>query len=90
MDYEKLIVKARKTIKHQERIEREMGLIAPGDWGSFDLLRTAFMAIRCGIETDDWDAVAEGQAMLEIILDKYKGELTATAEYINKIKDLKQ
>ncbi len=72
MDYERLMAQARKTNAERDEEEREVGFAAPGDSGPFDLLRTAALAIECGIRTNDWKAVAEGQAMLEQILSRYE------------------
>lgn len=64
MDYESLMAQARKTNTHRDGVERKNGLIAPSDATPLDQLRTAMSAIRAGIITDDWNAVAEGQDML--------------------------
>ena len=68
MDYEKLMRKARRINAKRDKEEREVGFAAPGDGDDNSLfLRTAMSAIECGIKTDDWDCVAEGQAMLETL-----------------------
>jgi len=63
MDYEKLTAEARKNIAMFGKWD---------DVGPFELLETAFIAIKSGIMTDDWDYVAEGQVMLEKIIEKYE------------------
>lgn len=63
-DYEKLLIEARKTNAERDASDRASGFAAPGDTGILVLLDTAAAAIEAGITTDDFETVAEGQAML--------------------------
>lgn len=65
MKYETLMAKARRTNAKRDQDEREVGFAAPSDCTPDLQLRTAMMAIQAGIEMDDWDCIAEAQAMLE-------------------------
>lgn len=65
--YLKLMEKARRTNDQRDKDEREAGYASP-DSGSFDnQLQTVMTAICCGIITEDWNAIAESQSMLEKI-----------------------
>jgi len=64
MNYQKLMEKARQTNKERDQIDQNSGLGTP-DISPAILLRTAMSAIECGIVQEDWNCVAEGQAMLE-------------------------
>lgn len=67
MDYNKIMQKARKINAKRDAIDRKAGFGAPPD-GPLDLyIRTAMGAINAGISLEDWDCIAEGQAMLEEI-----------------------
>jgi hypothetical protein len=71
MDYENLMKKARQSIKEHDKIDTENGFISP----SLNLmicLTTAVAAIQAGIATDDFEPIAEGQAMLEEALELLK------------------
>lgn len=72
MDYEKLMEKARATNAKRDNDDRLSGAGAPEDHGAWALLVTAIDAIKAGVVRDDWNAIAEGQAMLERIVDKYQ------------------
>ena len=63
-NYEKLLIEARKTNTERDASDRVSGFAAPGDASVLVLLDTAAAAIRAGITTDDFETVAEGQAML--------------------------
>jgi hypothetical protein len=65
MNYQELMAKARKTNKERELIELKSGYRSPDPKNNIDILRTIMLAIACGIKLGDWNAVAEGQAMLE-------------------------
>jgi hypothetical protein len=67
LNYEELMQKARKTNAERDEIDRKAGFATPGDGASILLLRTAMSAIETGIVTNDWNSVAEGLAMLEIL-----------------------
>lgn len=66
-DYKKIMLKARKTNMERDDIDRSIGRPAPPDTTDDLFCRIAMSAIECGIKTDDWNAVAEGQAMLEML-----------------------
>lgn len=62
MNYLELMEKARHANKERDDID---GGFARPDANPIILLRTAMSAIECGITLEDWNCVAEGQAMLE-------------------------
>lgn len=65
--YNQLMQRAREVNARRDESERKMGLGTP-DQGPLSLqLRTVMSAIQAGIISEDWNAVAEGQAMLEVI-----------------------
>jgi len=55
-----LVQKAVDRNAERDRIERQANFATPADGGVSSLLRTSISAIVSGIETDDWDCVAEG------------------------------
>lgn len=64
MNYKELLSKAKATNAKRDQDDREVGFQAASD-GTPDMqLRTAIGAIEAGIVTDDWDCIAEAQAML--------------------------
>lgn len=65
MNYNELMTKARKTNAKRDKDEREVGFMAASDGTPEDQLRTAMCAIQCGIVINDWECIAEAQAMLE-------------------------
>ena len=64
------MAKARKTNLMRDSADKEVGSVPPSEASLLEHLRTAMFAIEAGIQTDDWNAVAEGQAMLEEILSQ--------------------
>lgn len=70
MNYEELMAKARKTNQSRSRSEHKAGFASPEDCDPGHHIRTVMTAIQCGIEVKDWNAVAEGQAMLEDVLPR--------------------
>lgn len=67
---ERRIKSAAKTNLHRDKHERKLGFAAPGDSGMLSYLRNVDSALTCGLELDDWDAVAEGTAMLRDIISR--------------------
>ncbi len=86
MDYDKLMKRARAVNRKRDVGDRKMAPFhrtmnkigaqfpiepgAPSDLRIVDHIRTAMMAIECGIKTDDWNNIAEGQAMLEEVVQR--------------------
>jgi len=68
MDYEKLMAKARKTNAKRDASERASGFTPETEQHPFVRIRTAMMAIKTAITTDDWNEVAEAQAILETVM----------------------
>jgi hypothetical protein len=69
-DYKKLMAKARQTNAKRDETDRE-GYFATPDYGPLSqMLKTAMSAVEAGIITADWNAVAEGQAMLEQLMQR--------------------
>lgn len=69
MDYEKLMAAARKTNARRDEIDKRNGFVTPYECGADGLLKTIREAIECGIRAGDWNIVAEGQAMLEKMIE---------------------
>jgi len=65
MDYEKLMEKARETNSARDAIDTEFGHKNMNDVYPQVVFLTALEALRAGIVTDDWNAIAEGLALLE-------------------------
>lgn len=65
MDYKSLMERARETNIERDTHDHHYGFASPSDIPPRFTLRTAMAAIECGISIDDWNCVAEGQAMLE-------------------------
>ena len=62
--YKKLISDARSTNAYRSRSERENGLMPADEVESFKFLRIVESALQAGMRTGDWNAIAEGYAML--------------------------
>ncbi len=71
MDYENLMEKARQNIKERDRTGTENGFISP-TLNLMICITTAVASIQDGITTNDFEPVAEGQAMLEEALKLLK------------------
>jgi hypothetical protein len=63
-DYAQLMKRAAETNARRDKMEREAGFAAPPDSDQQGYLRTVQSALECGILMEDWNAVAEGAAML--------------------------
>lgn len=63
--FDSLLAQARKTNAVRDRIDREKGNGAPADYDVATQLRTVLSALQAGINTQDWNCVAEGYVMLE-------------------------
>ena len=70
MDYEKIMRRARRVNAKRDRDERKAGFAAPSDGPLSQQIRTAMSAIEAGIRVKDWNCIAEGQAMLELLAEK--------------------
>lgn len=70
MDYEKIMNQARKTNNDRDKSEKSSGFSAESDLHPYANIRTAMMAIQAGITIEDWSAIAEGQAILEMAMEK--------------------
>lgn len=73
MNYDTLMTEARKTNARRDKIDRANGFAPPCDCSMTVLIETVMGAIEAGITTDDWHPVAEGQAMLEVLLKRLQG-----------------
>ena len=62
-----IVAKAAKTNSRRDAIDAEAGFPAPSECPVDVYLRTAMTAIHCGLSTSNFDAVAEGYAMLQDI-----------------------
>ncbi len=71
-DYDRIMEKARKTNAERGEADKESGFANPGETPPSSHIETAMAAIEAGIRTSDWNAVAEGQAMIEAILERVR------------------
>ncbi|MFV2044976.1 MAG: hypothetical protein ACC700_17285 [Anaerolineales bacterium] len=71
-DYDSIMEKARKTLTDRGRLDLESGFDNPGETRLSSHIEIAMAAIEAGIRKTYWDSVAEGQAMLEIALDRVR------------------
>lgn len=67
------IDKARKTNNRRDEAERGVGWTPPGDCAPDFLLRTIMSAIDAGLQSEDWDCVAEAYEMAIDLHLKMKG-----------------
>ena len=74
MDYKALMVKARKTNDYRDKVDRQYHSDCPTDGNFFQAIRTAMFAIEAGITTDNWDFIAEAQAILEVAITRMNGD----------------
>lgn len=65
MKYNELMERARKTNAKRDKDERKAGFAANSVFAPDLQLRTAMSAIQAGIAVEDWNCIAEAQAMLE-------------------------
>jgi hypothetical protein len=75
MNYEKLMQEAKITNTERDQIDHSCDFASPNDCSNLMLLRTAMTAIECGIRSDDWGFVAEGQVMLQQLENRVKEEI---------------
>ena len=68
MAYNQLMREARKTHAQRDKSDHANGFATPSDGPIVEHIRTAMMAIEIGMKTKDWGTVAEGQAMLEVVI----------------------
>ena len=69
----RLVAKSRITNAKADASDRSHGFGAPPDYPPDLLLRTAMGAIACGLEHQDFNAVAEGYVMLIDLHTKIQG-----------------
>jgi hypothetical protein len=67
MNYDELMKKARETNRQRDKMDGFNYASLPPSV----VIDTAKMAIKAGIVTDDWNAVAEGLAMLEDMQSRF-------------------
>lgn len=70
MNYETTMRAARMINAQRDKSDRRNGFATPGDGPIIEHIHTAMMAIEAGIKSGDWSAVAEGQAMLESVVQR--------------------
>ena len=70
-DLRTIMTIAELTNHERDAVDRRNGFAAPSDGPDDTTLRTVIQALTAGISTEDWDAVAEGTAMLGA-LAKYR------------------
>jgi hypothetical protein len=69
MDYDRLMRKARRHNRKLDAVDARYGNASPSQVVPSLQVRTVMSAIECGIKTGDWNCVAEGQAMLETLVE---------------------
>ena len=72
MDYKKLMSEARQFNAKMNKADEQAGFKTPGESPLSSHVQAAMMAIQCGIKTNNWDAVAQGQAILEDVIERMK------------------
>lgn len=70
-EFDRLMARARKTNASRDASDRKAGFAAPPDLSAFEQMRTAKLAIECGLKIGDPNAIAEGLAMLEAIEQRF-------------------
>lgn len=63
--FESLTNQARRTNAERDSVDRSAGFAAPVECDLLTQLRTVLCALQSGMETQDWNCVAEGYVMLE-------------------------
>jgi hypothetical protein len=63
--FKRLLDRAHRVNRERDGTDRDSGFAAPADGRPDELLRTAYCAIECGLQTVDFRAVAQGLDMLE-------------------------
>jgi len=71
MNYEKLLKAARKTNAERDKMDAQFGGNPLSNERSLEIIRIAIEAIKAGIIRDDWNTVAEAQAMLISLVDRF-------------------
>ena len=84
--YQKIMAKARKTNKRRDIQDDKYGDGKPDSAadGIIMFLRTVMIAISCGIKMENWNNVAEGQAMLEQLMDTVAKDPIHKNYFINR------
>ena len=82
--YSNIMQKARETNIKRDMIDRKNGFVIPKDTKLDDYVRNVMCAIQCGISTNDWNCIAEAQAMLEDIELKLRKK-NEEIEELNKV-----
>lgn len=62
------VARARRTNAERDAIDRAVGTATPAEAGHWESIATAASAVAAGLQTDDWDCVAEAFVLLEEIL----------------------
>lgn len=63
--FDELVALARKTNAYRDETERKAGFTSPAQCLLSHQLRTVMSALEAGMNTEDWNCVAEGYVMLE-------------------------
>lgn len=84
-----LLAKARETNVERDEFDREAGWGVPSEGPLGGHVSTVRSALICGIDTEDWDCVAEAAAMCEEIMDRlgfaWRAQEAATDAVAEKI-----
>ncbi len=70
-EFTDIMARARTTNRERDLIEKACDVPVPRDCGPAAYLTAAIDAIECGVMVRQWDAVAEGLAMLQDLKGRY-------------------
>lgn len=69
--FDAIMERARQTNRHRDAIAKSCHNPVPRECGPAVYVAAAMEAVETGVRVRDWDAVAEGLAMLEDLREKY-------------------
>lgn len=70
-EFTDIMARARSTNRERDLIEKACNIPVARDSGPAAYLKAAIDAIECGVMVREWDAVAEGLAMLQDMKGRY-------------------
>jgi hypothetical protein len=71
MNVQELLTRAERTNRARDALEREHGFGAVSDQPADLIIRIVIIALEAGIQSDDWDCVAEAAEMLAKLANYY-------------------
>lgn len=73
----RFLTQARQRIEDMQKSERKAGFASPEQLPIRDHLRTAALALECGIQTEDWSCIGEGLCMVQDIMQRFSSSRPA-------------